>query len=67
MLLSSVERASAATDDDHAGARDTTACPICGAAPGVECAYGALSGRPAGQAFPGRVHTRRLRVYLATV
>ncbi len=67
MLLASVDRALSATDEEHVAARDTTACPICGAAPGVECTYGALSGALSGQAFPGRVHTRRLRVYLATV
>lgn len=63
--LADVGRASSATDSEHVAARDTERCPICGAAPGVECTYGAYVGRPAGMHFPGRVHLRRVRVYLA--
>lgn len=64
IALAPVERASAATDAEHAAARDAERCPICGAAAGAECVYGALGGKPA-ETFPGRVHMRRLRVFLA--
>lgn len=66
--LASVERAIAATELEHAAARDTRACPICGAAAGAECAYGVSGRAQAGpERFPGRVHLRRLRAYLATL
>lgn len=64
--LASVERAARATDAEHLAARDTTACPICGAEPAAECKYGALAGEPTGsRCHPGKVHMRRLRLYLA--
>lgn len=62
--LATVERAARATDAEHVAARDAERCPICGADAGTECTYGALGGKPPEQ-FPGRVHTRRLRLYLA--
>lgn len=65
--LASLERAREATDAEHAAARDRLACAICGAVPGAECTYGALSGETVGRCFPGKVHMRRLRAYLATL
>lgn len=65
LLLAPVARAIAATEAEHAAARDTLRCPICGAAARAECTYGGPLG--AQPAFPGRVHTRRLRAYLATL
>ncbi len=59
-----VRRALDATPAEHAAARDALACPICGAKPGADCVYGALAGRPAGEAFPSLVHTRRLTRWL---
>lgn len=55
-----VARALDASPAEHLAARDSLACPICGAAPAAECIYGALAGRPTGRNFPGRVHARRL-------
>lgn len=54
------------TDAEHIAARDTTRCGICGAYPGEECTYGAHpSFGPAGQHFPGKVHSRRITAYRA--
>ena len=62
----------------HIVARDSIDCPICGAESQQECLYGAGYGRPAGgcgprgeglpaRCYPGKVHTRRISRYLATV
>jgi hypothetical protein len=66
-IAASVHRAISATPEEHAAAISTTQCPICGAAPGVECTYGSNASRykPPEQ-FPGRAHTRRVRAYIAS-
>ena len=66
-VLADVKRALEATDAEHHAAIASTVCVICGAKPGAECTYGAGNGRPSGQHFPGRVHTRRMRRYLASI
>ena len=63
--LAEVQRALAATSEEHARARDAIACPVCGSSALAECVFGAI-GRPAGtpERSSGTVHTHRMRAFL---
>jgi len=64
--LAEVQRALAATPEEHARARDAIACPVCGSSARAECVFGAI-GRPTGttpKRSSGTVHTHRMRAYL---
>lgn len=71
-------RRALADDAMHIAARDGIGCPICGAEDEQECLYGVGYGRPVGgcgprgehlpaRCFPGKVHTRRISRYLASM
>lgn len=62
-IASSVTRD--ATPEQHRAAIAQHACPICGVAPGAECAFGISQGRA--ERFPGKAHTRRVRLLLDAV
>jgi hypothetical protein len=65
-IRTSAERALRASDAEHVAAIAAMPCPICGVSASAECRYGVALAAPGGQ-FPGRAHTRRVRLYLDKV